>query len=86
MVDNCLLLSLFQSTCWSQHRIASTRYLGDSKVERRCHHGVLMVDYCPLRLPCSQYAESSMGREAGAFILIILLWIVCYFVSLNVAW
>ena len=65
MVDNCLLLSLFQSTCWSQHRIASTGYIGDSKVEGRCHHGVLMVDYCPLRLPCSQYAESSMGREAG---------------------
>ena len=87
MVDNCLLLSLFQSTCWSQHRIASTGYIGDSKVERRCHHGVLMVDYCPLRLPCSQYAESSMGREAGgAFILIILLWVVCHFVSLNVAW
>ena len=72
MVDNCLLRSLFQSTYWSQHRIASTRYLGDSKVERRCHHGVLMVDYCPLRLPCSQHAESSMGREAGGRILIIL--------------
>ena len=87
MVDNCLLRSLFQSTYWSQHRIASTIYLGDSTVERRCHHGVLMVDYCPLRLPCSQHAESSMGREAGgAVILIILLWVVCHFVSLNVAW
>ena len=46
-----------------------------------------MVDYCSLRLPCSQHPESSMGREAGrAVILIILLWVVCHFVSLNVAW
>ena len=38
------------------------QFLGDSAAERRCHHGVLMVDYCPLR----------PGREAVGGGLIIL--------------
>ena len=56
------------------------------RLERRCHHGVLMVDYCPLRLPCSQHAESGMGREAGGAYTYNPFIGVCCFVSFNVAW
>ena len=41
-----------------------------TEVERRCHHGVLMVDYCPLRLPllsaCRGQYET--GGSGGRFI------------------
>ena len=54
--------------------------LGDSVAERRGHHGVLMVDYCPLRL----------GREAVEGGLLIRSGLLVVFVSgccfLILAW
>ena len=53
----------------SQHAGASiglpAQYLGDSAVERRCHHGVLMVDYCPLRLPLLSACRIQYGTGGG---------------------
>ena len=53
--------------------------------------GVVTMGYSWLITARCGYHVLSMQNRAwdgrrGTFILIILLWVVCYFVSLNVAW